>query len=138
MKSLKDLYAKMDEDDEENRKQLRARMEQMNKAITETNREVSSEDSDRKAESLINFLKQEVEELKQQNGIANQKATLDRQAQQNDDILSDLLKDAADPRKHDQGVLQQQVGPTNWLGRHQTKEAPAQKMERNLPIFDIS
>lgn len=39
-------------------------MEQMNKAIADQNRDVSSEDSDKKAESLINFLKQEVEELK--------------------------------------------------------------------------
>lgn len=57
MKSLQTLYAKMNEDYHENKHNLKTRMEQMNRVITEANKEVSSEDSDKKAENLINFLK---------------------------------------------------------------------------------
>lgn len=57
MKSLQTLYAKMNEDYHENKHKLKTRMDQMNRVITEANKEVSSEDSDKKAENLINFLK---------------------------------------------------------------------------------
>ena len=130
MKSLKSLYAKMNEDYHENKHQLKTRMDQMNKVIAETNREASSEDSDKKAENLIFLLKQEVEELKQQKGIIKQSSLKTLSQAQNDGEPPQIIQNVEDSNKHEQGVLQQNATAKSWLRQDQAvAQVPTQQIQ---------